>query len=677
MLEEDLFKDIKGNLSLSDEFYATEHEEMKDDLVFHSGYQIEHRDNRKIQLVFNQIKKFVNYNTAPIKQNPFIFGVSGKTGQDIDTINKINKYLSNCQEKSNAHNAYCNAFEQAVICGRGYVVVTNDYLNSKGLEQKLVIYSPKDPTSVFIDPASQEDDASDAGFGIIVDYVGKNTAKSAYGYEEGNDILYAPQKFTERANSIPVISYWTMSREYKDIIYLQDGSSMPLEAFIMSGLPTELVIGQRQEFDSVVDFYKVCGNQVITKTRLSCPRIPIVSVVGDTVWTDDGRITKKGIVHWLRDTQKAINFTKSAGIERTNLAPKSPYLLGLSQLMSSNKAVKDSWDSANTENRSYLLYDDTINANLPQRNNTSPMVAEFQASASSLQSDLYEISGISPEAFGAVTGNKSGVAIDNLQQLSEMASSGYLQSLDLAVTSVGRCYIPMLKDITQGSEVTFTSQDGKRIVEVVTIDELIDAGDVIVTASPTGKAQKRMATNMLIQLAQGDQEFKKAFADVIIENSGLDYSEEALNRAKKMVPSYLKDEEPDPEAMAVMQEMQNTIEQKDQYIKALESGISQLSAENIKNSDQTQYNYWKTKVETVTKLALEEMKANNTIEENTKKAITDFALKLIGDEFEQDKNTRNVEVNYLNPLKTFVPQYKTHENSIDLDIARNQGQPLA
>src|SRR5690606_24230338 len=119
-----------------------------------------------------------------------------------------------------------------------------------------------------------------------------------------------------------------------------------------------------------VEMYVVSGHEVLEGPYEWAGKfLPQVPVIGSEIPLEYG-CYRYGVIRMARDPAQLYNYAQSAIAEYIGMAPKAPYKATLKQI----QKFKGMWDSANLENRPYLLYEpEHANDAGPQREHPPEM----------------------------------------------------------------------------------------------------------------------------------------------------------------------------------------------------------------------------------------------------------------------------------------------------------------
>lgn len=282
---------IKDFLQKSSNFYSELVERKRRDMQIYSGNfwtsdVINALDrNDRICRAFTQYQKFTNAIVSPFSKSPYHAELDDKDGIYETIQNKIDEI----ENKNNFKFVVNQCLKHACIQGVGYLVLSFE-------NNEIVPEVVRDVSLVALDPNCQSLNADDAEKGAVVNFISKTKAKRLYGYDVIDfDESYALEDIGSQwdipDDSIPIVSYWEMND------------------------------------NGYVNFYKVCGNKVISDVvELPITRIPIFRICFNEIIRNN-KIDYNGIVDMTADLQYGLNIAYSTLLERANRSPKANYMM--------------------------------------------------------------------------------------------------------------------------------------------------------------------------------------------------------------------------------------------------------------------------------------------------------------------------------------------------------------
>jgi hypothetical protein len=677
---DDKIHEIREAISEYQDAYSSDYQDIRDDLEFASLKQWEVDDADRLNLVMDHIGKHKNLIVNPIRLHPFGFGITADEMLTPEDVSRINAHLGRIQQDGNFYSQAAQAMEHSVLGGRGFMIVGDDWKTYNGLQKKITFTCPLDPTSVFIDTASESIDGSDAENAGLIAYMGEAQAKRLFGIEDSKVWDVVPSGLVIPSDCVPTVSYWSRASESRDVVYIQTAKGIigiyGEELLAMGPIPVEAVVGTRKERATYVNYTQIVGNEIISEAKIDSPFIPVVPFYGESSYVVEAgglKVKRKGLVYRLRDTQKLVNLGVRAEAERLDMAPKSPWIATPKQVLG-NAQIAEMWERSNEENRGVLIYEPDPNAPAPQRANTSAGTAEIQATRKGMQADMSEQLGYGAVNFGAGKNEASGFAISLMQETADYQSASYVQNWEASVIQVGRIVCNMYPSIyPEKMPVSFETKSGKQAGYVGPSD-ISGKLNVTVVTSASYQQKRRQGSQILSTLAGQSPDFMSAMAYDIVRDSGVSISDDAMEMLKRMRPAHLTGEGPDPEAIKVMEQQAATIQELQRTMEQYEALIGQFQAKELGDDRKAKITLAGKVIDSQTQILLEQMKQDGKMDELQAKNIADIVAKIYDNslkEVELETQQGGVKVNYTNPMSAFTPMASGPL------VVGNQGRPTA
>lgn len=509
-----------------------------------------------------------------------------------------------------AQNARMWAFDRCVKVGRGYYRLVIQYANDNDDQLDIAVKRIKHQGSVFLDPDFIEPDWSDGRYAIITVDLSHEEYRERYGKSpvldspfplEGVSEQYQNQWCNDR--TIRVAEYWVMEKK------MLPGSTRKRP---------------------VVKRYVLSSNDILEEQAWPGRWIPMCLVVGKE-YNIGGEVTYKGLISNGKDAARGYNYMRSATVEMVGAAPKAPYLADIRQI----KGHEDAWDNLNTRNSPYLPYnrfDPTgkVDYGVPQRNFGEPAIQAVSMEVASFDRDIMAVTGRYEPSRGQLSTERSGKAIQALQQQAETSSSGYLENLaSYTLPHEGRMMLDLLPHVYQepgriirllgdtpkdesyamlgtpfvpdgpdGLPVAYEPPNPKRTFlaklglgpppppppENLTEYRLDDGGDymVTVTVGRSFATERDANKDVLEAIMKAAPQLVPHIVDLWVENLDSTMSDQVVERLRRMNPALAGGEaQIPPEVQAQMQQAQQQIAQ-------LQGDLQQAQQEISTNASKTQ-----------------------------------------------------------------------------------------
>lgn len=431
-----------------------------DDLRFAAGYQWP--DDIKLQRQGDSARKIpprpcltINRLLGPLDQVTNLERMADFSGKVAPnggaasqaTAEVFKGILRSIQVDSRAPLARNWAGERAAKCGRGFWRITAEYDHDpdvKGPEawdQSLKIKRILNQANVFMDPSAQEPDWCDADWAIITNTLTEDRYQARF----GSDTQLGKLSLNEWVAIGTMYPGW-LSTDEKGTRTIRIAEYFTVKDVESGTVKDPDTGGTRTLTKRTVEWCVINAVEELELHHWPGCYIPIITLVGreDNV---DGERIYSGIVRPAKDAQRSYNYMRSADVERYALLPKAPIIAAAGQL----EQFKPFWDQMNTANFGYLPYDPMdVQGHLvpePHRLETGNE-GWMQASGMlkmSAADDIRVTTGVPQVSLGELDpGHRSGKAIKELKQQSELGTSAYLDNLRLAVEYETRVLVDLI-----------------------------------------------------------------------------------------------------------------------------------------------------------------------------------------------------------------------------------------
>jgi hypothetical protein len=349
-------------------------------------------------------------------------------GADDDTAEVIQGLVRHIEYSSNADTAYDTAFQSAVRTGRGFYRLCTDYVDSESDDQEIQIKRVPNTAMVFIDPAAQESDFSDARWGGFKPWMSRDDYKASYG-ESG----------LGNAGS----SAWrSIGDDAPDWMSSDGGACMVVEYIWKETTKTKTKSG-RETYKIQIKWVKCTAVEILERGELPGIYIPIIPVLGDEI-IQNGQRTWSGIVRAGKDPQKRHNYLLTAQVERIAFTPLATWM-GAKGFMGKDKSA---WQNAHKAQTASLEYEPVDIAGNPA---PPPQIVSQEAAIQSItvalqgsEVGMKAVLGMYDANMGNNQGSDSGIAIQRLQNQGDTGNFHFQDNLSRAIRLEGRIILSWL-----------------------------------------------------------------------------------------------------------------------------------------------------------------------------------------------------------------------------------------
>lgn len=578
-------KDVIAALKTAQEIEHDRREKMRECINFVTKENGQWEDNiwekfhtyGRPRYTFDITKTVVNKYYGEMTQNDFNIRVTPMgQGSSKETAQLNAGLVKNTESISCATNVYSMLARMEMICGFDCLRIDQDYADNDSFNQDLFIRHVTDSVNrVWFLGNYQERTCSDAD-GVVVEHLvsceeyeerfGKEKESAARSLGDTQD--RSTYEYKRQGIRIGELIY--KKKERKNLYQLPDGSILSEEDYEASGK----VKGAKAR---TVDSHKICvrwfdGRDFLSESEETVfDFLPVIPVLPHFMIVEDKPISC-GVVEPLMDWARVRNYTGSAWVEETALAPKDVIMMTRAQLSGNEKDA----GRLNVAGRPILTYTPDSNPNVPPPykpgayQSNAALATIFQVSEQGLQSSA----GMFAAGLGDNPGLQSGVAIEQLDNNSNLGSIEYYKALEVALGHAGKILVnayPKLYDIEQ--ERRIFNDDGT--YEMVTINQVgldgekindLSKGvyDVYCDIGQAFKNRQQKTAEQIIALGQVDPTVVAQNKDILLsslDSPGMDKAAEraraTLMKMGEIPESQWTDEEREAAVMAAQQAAQN------------------------------------------------------------------------------------------------------------------------
>lgn len=559
---------------------------------------------KELCLEFNQLKQFVAQVVNDQRQNRPGIRVHPADGEaSEETAEIIQGLIRTIEYDSKAEAAYDNAFQQAVVGGRGWFRICSEYAEGDGFEQKLVIQPIFDSNTVYADIDYQQPDGSDRNYVFVTERMTRKEFQRKYPDAVATDWEGVDPNWTNGTDDVVIADYYRRLCKTRTMVLMSDGArgwkdEMPA--------PPEgvAIVQERQAEDYEVEWYKIAGgNQVLEKFDWEGSIIPVICTTGDDIMLDGKRVYQ-GLTRHARDAQSMLNFGMTQQAIHLSLTPRAPWVAAEGQI----EGYENIWKDANVKNYSVLPYKPTsidgVVVPPPQRTAPSMPDAGWGNWCQMMIGMIRSTIGMYENSLGIKGSESSGRAILAREKQGDNATFNYVDNLARAIALAGRVIVELIPKYYDTQRIVHTiGLDGTRNeVEInqttVNPDNPLEAirnnditvgkYSVTVESGPSFATKRQESAETLNQLAQAYPPLMEIAGDIVVKAQDIPDAEALSERLKLALPPAIQQQisakeqdgkEPDPQVLAAMaqkdamlEQAKNTMDAMNQRIQELESG---------------------------------------------------------------------------------------------------------
>jgi hypothetical protein len=594
----------------------------------------------------DELGQYLNQAINNIRQNKRAVKVTPKgAGADDKKAEKRAAIIRGIEYKSNAQAAYTTAFQQNIEGSYGFwrlsLSSVSDLANltpsESDFDVDIRIRRIANPDSVLISPYYKEADACDIEDGFITDLVNISEFKRKFPKAEkqsfdDSDRALATNWIKEK--KIQLAEYWNMSKELKTLLLIQgpaDETGQPTrlikyeDELDKGGMQGLTILKSARKFKKVVTQYITNGLDILEENPWPGSYIPIIAEFGKELWYDDGDGMRRHLLSMTRlarDPQMLHAYLNSQEAEEAKLAPKSPFMGYVGQF----ETDKDTWDNLTEQPVAYVQVDpmpDLVPGSvlpLPTRPQFTPNFAAYEVAKESARRAIQAAMGISPLPTSAQRQNeKSGVALERIQQAQQIGSFHFTDSHDMALENSGRQINELLDKVhdTDDRMVPAVNQKGEHQVYTVNPSQPAQQGqddeaqvamndgdyDVTISTGPSYASEREKANDFVDLLVQNLKTIP-APPPVLSKMLAMAIKLKQLGPIGDELADLL-----DPQDQNSPQQMQQALAQSQQKIQAIDALAKELQGEVQKLQQEKEAKI----VDNEYKMKLEQLKGEITL----------------------------------------------------------------
>lgn len=568
-------------------FYEPIFRESREDWRFYANRQwdealkTEREDAGKPCITNNRISTFVrnvDNQIGAMKIAGKVSAVSDATETDAEHQQGLIRAI---QTESHAEIAYGCARKSMIIGGHGYSRVCADYADWKSFDQNLKVERILDPHTVMFDPSAIRPDRIDARYCFVGCKFTPEAAKDKFG--EDVDL----QAFADTDGGSDWLEdgefVWFVDYYYEELVprtlvqYVDDYGELQVALFedVPQGVQ---VVKKRDTFQRVIHWEVLNGLKVIKEYEVRGSFIPIAPLYGDEIIID-GQLEFVGLVRYLRDPQRMLNYWESAIAQIIGIAPITPFI-GYGSVI--GKYAKD-WEEMNIKPRPVLRIEaipDGRGGYLPPptREVNEPPIQAMVAGRTMTEQNLQAVSGLFDPSLGKGQADQSGNAIQALQSQGNLATWNYTDTFNRHVMHVCAIILdqaPFYYDAGrvmqidgldgQKKSVYVHNSDVNKYPQVPDgINHVLDLGKgkyaISIDAGPSSETQRKDNVTFWMQMIQKFPQIMQVAGDLIVGEMDSPQAKAIAERLKIVLPpqvqALLAGNTPNPQAQQAQAQLQ-------------------------------------------------------------------------------------------------------------------------
>lgn len=530
------------------------------------------------------------------------------------------------QRDSQAQDARTWAFARASIAGRGYYFVRTQYLPGPTWDQEVAIERIYNQDSVKMDPSSTDPTGADADWAFVGTWMSWQKYQAEFGdlADSEGDVIsgYTESEFVSMSEQYPdwfrctgtdgqqrdvrVVDYWYTETSHRELALLSTGQSAWTDD--LSELPEGVaIVDTRSVPQPVMKWCKIGGGlQVLDKTDLPTPDMPVIRVVGEEMQPYDEQRRWEGMVRPARDANQGFNYMTSKMVELIGLTPLAPLHVDPIAI-----AGYEPWyQLANTRTLPYLpsrsYDDDGRQLKEPHRPSVDPNVFPIAQSIQMFDAAIKSTTAVPDPTLGNVDPSlKSGRAIREVVANAQQSTSNFLDNLARAVRREGEIINNLLYPVYgtrpgrlvramtgEGEQQRVQIGDPAQMQQTARAQKVAmltkDAKfQVAVKVTKSFDTRREQLTTMLGQIIAADPNQMLVAGDILYKNMDIPEAKALSDRMQvmlappiqKMLAEKSEGEPVPPAAQAEIAQLQQRVQHAEQAMQELAQQADQVQSE--------------------------------------------------------------------------------------------------
>jgi hypothetical protein len=548
----------------------------------------------RVALQIDYLKQYVNQIVNSIKKQERVADIVpvGSAGSK-ETSNVLKGLLKKIQYDSNAEEVYATGVSFAVKCSIGFIKVDHGYQDESDADnenQVIQLERVINPFNIYLDSSSIALNGADANHCTEIERMTQKEFQERWPdaemspFEERGNVDYSLGK----DDDISVAHFEIKETELQDVL---DENGKP----------------KRQVKKTKIMRYVLSGAEVLEQTESPFKYISIIPVYGEEAW-EDGKRKLHSAIRKSKQSQAQYNLLQSI---------KTEMLLNHNRanIIAAGGSIEDyAEDWINPDKSMVLRFSptDENGAQLPPPFQIMPpqMNAGMIEAAQTSVNDIRSTMGIQAENQGEETNAVSGIAInarkiqgDNqIYHFCDNATHSIEQTCRVILSGIGKIYdtqrIEQIINEEEEPELVYLNfqvpnspQEAQMAAQqmqqqgIKTIANVVEGKyDVRVTVGASFSTQREEAEQFLQNIIGSNPQLLSVYGDLLFKYADFAGSDQMAERAKKMLPPQLQDQQPgqDPQTAALFSQLQ----QAQQVIQQLQSQLkSKQTDQQIKMMD--------------------------------------------------------------------------------------------
>lgn len=493
------------------------------------------------------------------------------------------------EAQSNAQWIYTTTLQGAATCGISNFRCGLDYADNGSFLRDLRIKPIANPLAVVWDRLSVERTGKDARRCFVIDEIPRKEFEKEYpdkipGWSdfETDQALIADRWLT--SDNVRVCEYWRMEEEKVTLGLMEDGQSVEV------GKAPGVEFRETREVSRMkACMWLITGFSVLEGPfEVPIDRLPIFRVYGRCFFVGNMK-TWFGLVRFMKDQQRLMNYADSVIAESLATAPKQQWLADTTAVEGREEIIRQAHRSGDP-----LLVKNT--GGEMQRMDPAPMPMGMFQWRQLLTQQMKDTTGLHDASLGIQSNETSGKAILARQREGDVATIEYHDNLNAGIAECGRVLsdlIPIVYDTPR--QIRIVGED--EAMSVIKVNDPNDPEahdmsrgkfDIVVETGPSYSTKRVESAEQIVELIRAVPQIGAVAGDILVGALDLPDGDKLKERLKLMLPPEAQQQdEKDPKDMspeeqqAFMQQQQEQAQQQQMQQQVAELGV-QLQIEEKK-----------------------------------------------------------------------------------------------
>lgn len=443
------------------------------------------KKKNKIRLTFNKIRKHLAQVSNQERDMRLAMKVRPVDNYgDPATAEIYDGLIRHIEYQSSADEVYTHGGLYALAGGWGYWRLRADFVPDEFI-QEILIDKIENPLSVWLDPKGN--------YGFIRDALTKEEFKAQYPGAEEVDLKYGSYgdayKLWYEKDKVFVAEYYKKEFYDKTIAKVYDGTTAKIIELTKDLTPEFItsqgfkVLATRTFKAQRIKWQKISGAEVLEESTLPGTEIPIIQVEGDFI-NIDGKIYRRSFIRDGKDPQRQFNYWNSKMTKTIALQPSAPYMVFADEI----EGFENEWKKANDDDLPYLPVNRTSSNDRPRREQPPQVPNGALAMLNIADSNITDTLGQYAASFGQASNERTGVAIRNRAQRSDMTTYHFPDNLRRAILKTVKIAISWIPAIYDSERVIrVRGEDGKTAIVEINKTVILNGKPVIINDLSVGR----------------------------------------------------------------------------------------------------------------------------------------------------------------------------------------------